>query len=229
MRRPSTVSRPGIRPSPTRRLGAATLVVLCLLGGCATNDQARTRGEGAAVGAAIGAAFGHVASGNNKARGAAMGALVGGLLGALAGDQVAAKKAAMVQREEQLLVVVAQAQQAAEQARASNAQLRQDIEQLESTRARLRDDLLSVQVRQQAALEHRDRTTSLMQQTEKALADVRGAIELQQAAIQAEQQQARPSENMRLVVAGVQELQVQERDLEQIQAQLRLIDSRRAY
>jgi len=209
--------------------------------GCANTDANRARGEGAGLGAVIGAILGNVVG---DGRGAIAGAVIGGLVGAGVGDHVAQRKAEYIQREDHLRAVASQAQQTERQARGYNEQLRQAIVLLEQTEQRLRTEAMTEQARTQLVMENRRRMVALLQQTDKAISDVRNQIAVQQAAIRAEQQAAiraerqalarnepqpaRP-EGIQLVAFGVRDLQIQERELQRAQAQLRMIDSRRAY
>ncbi len=222
--------KPGMQSSGKCLMAAG--IFLALLAGCATpgapgGDASQTRAEGAVAGALIGALLGN-AAGNNR-QGTVVGAAIGGLLGAVAGDKVATKKAEYAQREDQLLAAAAEARQVAQQTKEYNERLRKDIAQLEKTEQRLRNETMTAQARQQAVTANREKIASLLQQTDRNLVDVRKRIAAQQAMIQAEQQQPMPSANIVQVASGVQDMQIQERNLERALAQLRLIDSRRAY
>lgn len=218
-------------PSPQRFARAVVAVtVLGVVAGCAT-DQQRTRTEGAAVGALVGAVVGAAVGGRD---GAAIGAAVGGAGGLAYGDQQAKKKQEFAEREDALKRAIAQAQQTSRQAREANQGLQREIAALEETVRRLKTQRLAARQRAELAQSARRRTEQANANVNAQLIAVRQEIGRQQHALQRDAELARkaPEETpsaVRLVRAGVDDLQSQERALEQVKAQLALLDSKRAF
>lgn len=209
----------------------AALCSLLMLSGCA-NDQQRTRTEGAGAGAVLGAVLGGVIGGRD---GALAGAALGGVAGGAYGDQQARKKQQYAQREDALKLALAQAQETTRQARVANESLQRDVAALQTSVNRLSDRRLDAKRRNelaQAAKLQMERSNS---QVDQQLVAVRGEIERQQQALKRDQELAKQAPeapqpaSIRLVSAGVNDLQAQERALERAKAQLAQLDSRRAF
>lgn len=210
---------------------ACAAVAAAFLCGCA-NDQQRTRAEGVGAGVAVGAVLGGIVGGRG---GALAGAAIGGVVGGAAGNQVAEKKRLYAEREDALNAAAAQSQAIAQQTRAANDVLQRDIAGLEASVARLRERRMSAAVRRDLALSARRSFEEANNKLDQQLAAVRGEIGRQQALLRREQALAQqtkepsPPTAVRLVGAGVDDLRSQERALERAKAQLKLLDSKRAF
>jgi len=209
-----------------------SLVVLFFaLTACAT-DQQRTRTEGTAAGAVGGAAIGALIGGKN---GGAIGALAGGALGLLAGDTVARKKAAYAKREASLRSSADHAEQLAQRLQQQNQITATRIAALQQPIDRLKVEQLSVTSRNNRVANDQIRLAGLMKDVDDHLVQVRAEIVQQQTLLADEQRQAAQTRDntlqpsMRLVAAGVRDLQSSERGLEMAKAQLQLLDSKRQY
>lgn len=213
------------------RQAALALLYATLASGCAT-DADRTRAEGAGTGAVVGGALGALFSHGNVG-GIAAGAAVGGLAGGLFGNHVANEKQAYATREDQLQASIAHAQQVAQQARTYNQQLQKQITSLEQTREQLQHQVVSADLRHQAMLDDKRKTTAMIRQTNGELASVRQEISNQQSVLRtastANTTSQQPSASIEKVSSSINDLQVQASELERAQAQLQLIDQRRAY
>src|SRR3569832_765583 len=195
-----------------KRTIAAGMAVAVLTCGCA-NDQQRTQAEGVAAGAAIGAVLGHLIGGRD---GAAIGAIVGGVAGGAAGNEVAEKKRRYAQREDALKTAAAQSQEVAQQTRAANEILQRDIDGLERSVARLRAERMSAMQRRELVKSARQSYDEANRRLGLQLTALRGEIARQQGVLNRElalaQQTREPSPGpaLRLVSAGVEDLQSQE-------------------
>lgn len=218
-------------PLPIRRVGVATMAMLLGLScGCA-NDQQRTRAEGAGVGAVVGGLLGAAVGGRD---GAALGAVVGAAGGAVYGDQQAKKKQELADREDALKLAAAQAQQATREARAANESLQREITALEDSIKRLKVQNMDAGRRAALAKATQRRMQQAVARVDGQLVSVRDEIARQQQVLQKDSEVARqatpePPASLRLVRAGVDDLRSQERALEQVKAQLAILDASRAY
>jgi hypothetical protein len=219
---------PPMRLSP----GSLIVTVICslLLTACA-NDADLTRGEGAGVGAVAGGVLAKILGAKT---GGVIGAAAGGaVVGLIAGDQVAKKKATYASNEDQLRASAQKAQDLAQQTRAYNDQLKQQIAALTQSRDQLNQQVMDAQARNKIAQANKQKTTALIRQTNTQLASVRQEIANQQHVIDTasanQDKSAQNSADIERVADGVTALQVQERALQQAEAQLKLIDQRRAY
>lgn len=203
-----------------------------LLAGCATDTQttqAQGAGAGALLGALIGAAVGR------DARGALIGGAVGSVAGLAVGDQVAQKKAQYAKREDILRGSAERARQLAQQTRQQNEQLTNDVARLDLAVQSLRKQEMSAEARQALIQSNEHRVAVLLNGIDLQLQQVRREISRQQSVLAAEAQQAEqtkqasPQEGVRLVNAGIRDLESGQRVLEEAKAQLLLIDPRRAY
>jgi Glycine zipper len=215
----------------TRRTGAASMAMMLGLScGCA-NDQQRTRAEGAGVGAVVGGLLGAAIGGRD---GAAVGAVVGAAGGAVYGDQQAKKKQGLADREDALKLAAARSEQATREARTANEALQRDVAALEESVKRLKTQNMDAGRRAAMAKATQRRMQQALSRVDGQLASVRDEIARQQQVLQRDSELARqaPPElpaSLRLVRAGVDDLRSQERALEQVKAQLALLDASRAY
>lgn len=224
------------RPLPGRNGASpalcASVVTTLLLAGCAT-DRQQTQAEGAAVGALAGAVLGSLLGGNRD--GAAVGALLGAGVGAVAADKVADQKATYIQREDTLRASADQAQKLAQKLRDGNDALGREIAALDASVQRLRTERLTTESRRNLAQSQQQSLTALVGRVTRQLAQVRQEIAQQTTVVQAEERHAReskqpaPEQGIRLVAAGIRDLQGQERALDRARLQLQQIDQRRAY
>src|SRR5262249_45729956 len=151
------------------------------------------------------------------------------------GNQVAQKKARYAQRETELRNSAQRADALAAQTRQINEQISVKVAQLDETVQRLRSQELSEDTRRALTESNRRQAASLLSGVDAQLQQVRDEVSRQQALLAAETQQAQQandatdSEGVRLVNAGIRELQTNQRQLEEARAQLQLIDPRRAY
>lgn len=208
----------------------ALAAVLCLTSGCAT-DQQRTRAEGAGLGALLGGALGAAVGGRE---GAAVGAVVGGAAGAVYGNQQAKKKQEFAEREDALKQAVAQAQQTTREARNANEGLQRDIVALEASVKQLKTQRMDARRRAELAQATQRRMQQSIARVDEQLIAVRGEIGRQQQALQRDLELARSAPtvtppSLHLVRVGVDDLRSQERALEQVKAQLALLNPSRAY
>lgn len=210
----------------------AGVVTTLVLAGCAT-DRQQTQAEGATAGALAGAVLGGLLGGGRD--GAALGAMLGAGMGAVAADKVADKKTAYIQREDALRASADQAQKLAQKLRDGNDALGREITTLDASVQRLRTARLSAESRRNLAQSQQQSLTALVGRVTQQLAQVRQEISQQTTVLQAEERYARenkqpaPDQGIRLVTAGIRDLQVQERSLERARLQLQQIDQRRAY
>ena len=209
----------------------AALVLAGLLSSCAS-DQQRTRTEGVVSGAAIGAVLGHILDHRN---GAALGAVIGGAAGGVVGNQVAEKKRLYAEREDALNAAAAHSQAIAQQARVANEALQRDIAALAASVTRLQTKRMSARSRKNVALSTRRSFEETNRKLDQQLAAVRSELAKQHEIIRREQalvkqtNEPSPPSALRLVSAGIQDLESHERALERAKAQLMLLDSRRAF
>ena len=215
----------------TGRRGGAALALACLLAACA-NDQQRTRTEGVATGAVVGGVIGHIIGGRD---GAALGAVLGGAAGGLAGNQVAEKKRLYAQREDALKTAAAQSQAVTQQARSANEAAQRTIALLEASVARLQTESLTASSRNELARSSRRSFEDANGRLDQLVAAVRGELSRQREVMRREQDlakqtnEASPPAELRLVSAGVRDLESTARALEHAKAQLALLDARRAF
>lgn len=181
------------------------------------------------MGAAAGALLGALVDGK---RGAEAGAAVGALGGLAYGNEVAKKKKAALEREQELQAAAQQWQQVADNARVYNEQLRAQIESLRLTRVRLQREVMATAKRRRLMAENQQKVVELTDETNRRLVEVQTALQNQTQAVNAEteaQARGRPS----VPVANLQPvgyaLQQQEESLRRALAELRKIDSRRSY
>lgn len=203
---------------------------------CAT-DQQRTRTEGTVAGVAAGAALGRAITGDD--RGTAVGALLGGIVGVFAGHRAAQKKAAYAQREENLRQSAQRATALAESTRTQNDQIEHDIAELDRAVQDLQAAKLGIAAQQQAQSAHRERLAALVASVDQQLQQMNEEVGRQNQliaetkAIDAKEQrdtaEQEESEGVRLVAAGLRDLEQQTRRLELARLQLQQIDARRAY
>lgn len=104
------------------------LVLVMVLSACATTDENRTRGEGAAAGALLGGVLGYLIDGE---RGALVGAALGAGAGLAVGNEIAKRKQAYASTEDFLDAEIARVDEFNRTASAYNAQLRQDLVRLD--------------------------------------------------------------------------------------------------
>jgi len=212
-------------------------LMVCVLGvsGCASDSQ-QTRAEGIGAGVLLGAIVGGLIGDSD---GAKIGAVLGGVAGGVIGDGVADKKEQYTMREDELNASAARAKQIAQEARKQNDSLAQEVVVLKNAVERVRNEKMSAQSRNALVKESQQRGAALLSEVDQRLREVRSEISRQQAVLQTEERLAKetqkPSsvEGIRLVNAGMRDLQNNERSLERTmeraKAQLRLIDTRRAY
>ena len=205
-----------VKPLRTKvRQAALALLYATLASGCAT-DADRTRAEGAGAGAVVGGALGALFSHGNVG-GVAAGAAVGGLAGGLFGNHVANEKQAYATQEDQLQASIAHAQQVAQQARTYNQQLQKQITSLEQTREQLQHQVVSTDLRHQAMLDDKRKTTAMIRQTNGELASVRQEIANQQSVLRtasaANTTSQQPSASIEKVSSSINDLQVQASEL----------------
>ena len=215
---------------------AVALAVALATVGCASgppSDSQRTVGEGAAFGALIGALLGAAAADNR--RGAAVGAALGAAAGTAVGMGVADKKAAYARREDALRASADRAQALVAETRQANETLDGEIAQLQASVQRLRAEQMSAEAQRELAQSNQQAVLAAMGRIDQQLQSVRQEISRQVSLAQAEQKQAAETrqpvaeQGLRLVSAGVRDLQGQERALERARQQLLLLDPRRAY
>ncbi len=206
---------------------------MVLLSACATDAQ-RTRTEGATMGATIGAVAGQLLGGNRE--GALAGAVLGGVIGGIFGDQTADKKARYAAQEDELRASADRASTLAQVSRDRNEQLDRDIAALEQSVQQLRTAKLSAESKRALAEASRKQHDGLMTSIDEQLRALREEISRQQALAKAATLPPKPdgtsqpvSEGIRLVSAGMRDLDQQTRALEIAKLNLQKIDRRRAY
>lgn len=210
-------------------LGTVSLTLL--LNACATDGQ-QTRTEGALTGAAVGATAGAIAGGKEAT---IAGAAAGGILGAIWGDSVAKKKEEYAKREDALRISAERATQLAQETRQQNEITTVQLTELERNIKRLRVEKLSAVARKNLTQSNEAKLASLLKSVDAQLVEVRAEIARQQTLLDSEERLAREQRDdslqprMRLVSAGVRELQTNEQALDRARAQLQLLDQKRAY
>jgi hypothetical protein len=219
-------------PKKPNHLGCLVCVICLSLCACATDAQ-KTQGQGAGAGAVLGALIGVAVT--HDARGALIGGAAGGLTGLGVGTAVAQKKAQYAARENTLHDSAQRAEQLAQQVQQRNQQLSGEVARLDATVQNLRTQEMSAEARR-ALLDRNQRSAQiLLSGVDLQLQQVKAEIVRQQAVLTAEAQQAQqtqqasPADGVRLVQAGIRDLESDQRALEQARAQLALIDPRRAY
>ena len=123
----------------------------------------------------------------------------------------------------------------AQQLRNANEGLGRDIATLEASVQRLQAERLSAENRRNLAQANRQSLTALVGRVDQQLQQVRREISQQTTVVQAEERRAKetkqpvPEQGIRLVAAGIRDLQGQEHALERARLQLQQLDQRRAY
>lgn len=222
---------------PTLRIGAASIAkigllsLLVLMSACA-NDPLRTRAEGAGTGAVIGGAFGYMIGGQS---GAIAGAAVGGIAGGIIANKTVDKKRQYAEREAALQLAAAQSRSVVQRVRIANKSLLRDIALLETSARRLQAQNLSESSRAELITNTRRSYKETNDRLNQQLTEVRNEISHQQQVLRQEQELAEqtriasPGSALRLVSAGVGNLQAHQKVLERAKQQLALLDSRRAF
>lgn len=167
------------------------MIIVGLLGGCATTDSGRTKVEGTAigagVGAGVGAVVGYILGGKQGALiGAGAGAALGGAAGYAWGAHVASKKEQYASQEDYLDAVIASARQVNENTQQYNASLTSDIDKIDREANTLVRQYNEKKI-QKAALEaKRKETETKAAEAKKQLAAVNTEIEIQQKVLKQE-------------------------------------------
>ena len=227
------------------RKTASMILVTGLLAGCAgLSDTQRTTvestavgtGVGAAVGTGVGAAVGAgVGTLVGGGRGAAIGAGVGGVVGAGTGyawgSHVASKRAEYSRQEDYVKALLASARETQEQTRQYNATLTMDVQRLDRETARLVQQYKQRRITKSALQRSRQETVAKLAEAEQQLQHVESEIQIQQRALQQEQELARTSRvssHMRTMHAEITQLERQRDVLEQQVQTLASINTRLA-
>lgn len=213
------------------------ILVTGLLAGCAgLSDTQRTTVEstavGTGVGTAVGAGVGALVGGG---RGAAIGAGVGGVVGAGTGyawgSHVATKGAEYTRQEDYVKALLASARETQEQTRQYNATLTADVQRLDHETARLVRQYKQRRITKSALQRSRQETAAKLAEAQQQLQHVETEIQIQQRALQQEQNQVRtgrvPS-HMRTMHAEIRQLEQQRDMLEQQVQMLASINTRLA-
>jgi len=213
------------------------ILVTGLLAGCAgLSDTQNTTAEstliGTGAGAAVGAGVGALVGGG---RGAAIGAGVGGVVGAgtgyVWGSHVASKRAEYARQEEYVEALRASARETQERTRQYNAALTADIQRLDRETARLVQQYKQRRIPKSALQRSRQETAAKLAEAEQQLQQVESEIQIQQRALQQEQDLARTTRvpsHMRAMHAEIRQLEQQRDVLEQQVQTLASIDARLA-
>jgi Glycine zipper len=219
------------------RKTARMILVTGLLAGCAgLSDSQRTTTEstliGTGAGAAVGAGVGALVGGG---QGAAIGAGVGGVVGAGTGyawgSHVASKRAEYSRQEDYVKALLASARETQEQTRQYNATLTTDVQRLDRETARLVQQYKQRRITKSALQRSRQETAAKLAEAEQQLQHVESEIQIQQRALQQEQQLARTSRvssHMRTMHAEIRQLERQRDVLEQQVQTLASINTRLA-
>jgi YMGG-like Gly-zipper len=220
-----------------RRKTASMILVAGLLAGCAgLSDTQRTTVEstavGTGVGAAVGAGVGALVGGG---RGAAIGAGVGGVVGAGTGyawgSHVASKRAQYSRQEDYANALLASARETQEQTRQYNTTLTADVQRLDRETARLVQQYRQRRIPKNALQRSRQETAAKLAEAEQQLQHVETEIQIQQRALQQEQElvrTARVPSHMRTMHAEIRQLERQRDVLEQQVQTLASINTRLA-
>jgi hypothetical protein len=219
------------------RKTASMILVTGLLAGCAgLSDTPSTTADstliGTGAGAAVGAGVGALVGGG---RGAAIGAGVGGVVGAGTGyawgSHVASKKAAYSHQEDYVNALLASARETQEQTRQYNAALTADIQRLDRETAQLVQQYRQRRIPKRALQRSRQATAAKLVEAEQQLQHVEAEIQIQQRALQQEQELARSARvpsHIRAMHAEIRQLERQRDVLEQRVQTLASIDARLA-
>lgn len=219
------------------RKTASMILVTGLLAGCAgLSDTQSTTAEstliGTGAGAAVGAGVGALVGGG---RGAAIGAGVGGVVGAGTGyawgSHVASKRAAYSRQEDYVNALLASARETQEQTRQYNAALTADIQRLDRETAQLMQQYRQRRITKRALQRSRQETAAKLAEAEQQLQHVEAEIQIQQRALQQEQELARTSRvpsHIRAMHSEIRQLERQRDVLEQRVQTLASIDARLA-
>jgi hypothetical protein len=219
------------------RTTASMILITGLLAGCAgLSDTESTTAEstliGTGAGAAVGAGVGALVGGG---RGAAIGAGVGGVVGAGTGyawgSHVASKRAAYSRQEDYVNALLASARETQEQTRQYNAALTADIQRLDRETARLVQQYRQRRITKKALQRSRQETAAKLAEAEQQLQHVETEIQIQQRALQQEQELARAARvptHMRAMQAEIRQLERQRDMLGQRVQTLVSIDARLA-
>ncbi len=202
----------------------AAAVVVAALGGCAANDEQRTKAEGAGVGAVVGGLLGYAI---DRERGAVIGAALGAGAGYAVGNEIAKRKKAYATTEAFLDAEIARVEEFNDTAYAYNSSVRQDIARLDREAEQLRTQYNAGQVRRESLvakrgeLQERIATSNDLEETLAAEYEI-------QTAILKEERRARPANDPYIarLEHEVEALQANLETLREGSTQLALIDQR---
>ena len=197
------------------------------ISGCKTmNDQERTEAQGTAAGAFLGAVVGSVIGDNRKS--VVIGAIGGALAGTLYGKHVAGKKQKYATEEDYMHAVIAEGEQALNQARSEGQSLRRSIVAHERQIENLQHQNHSASKKNQSLAELSDNLKKDIQLADTAIAKLDEEIKIQKSVLDSERQNMTP----RLVSQSesqISKLEIEQRNLKLLRAQLGSLDTRRIY
>ncbi len=201
------------------------LLVTSLLSGCATtNDQDRTKAEGAGLGALIGGLLGYAI---DRESGALIGAAVGAGAGYMVGNEVAKRKREYANSEDFLDAEIARTQEFNSTAVAYNKKLNQDIKALEKESKTLRARYDAGKVSKDMLVAKRDILQKRADENRKLEETLAAELEVQ-TAILAQERDGRRADDPYIarLEKEVQQLQKNLENLRDGSSQLARIDQR---